>query len=71
MRSDGYGTWVVCVSFCVSVTRYLTSPMFFRLTNNTTYSTGNEGQNICVVFSENAPLQSEKANANAQRLTTA
>ena len=30
----------------------------YRPTNNTTYLTGNEGQNNCTVFSENAPLQS-------------
>ena len=43
---------------CLSVTQHLTSPMFVRLTNDTTYLTGNEGQKICAVFSENAPLQS-------------
>ena len=36
----------------------LTSRVFVRLTKDTTYLTGNEGQNICAVFSENAPLQS-------------
>ena len=54
MRSEGYGSWVglsVCVCVCV-----LTS--FIHPTNDTTYLTGNEGQNICAVFSENAPLQS-------------
>ena len=40
---------------CLSVTP---SRMFFRLTNDTTYLTGNEGQKICAVFSENASLQS-------------
>ena len=30
----------------------------YRPTNDMTYLTGNEGQNICAVFSENAPLQS-------------
>ena len=30
----------------------------YRPTNDTTYLTGNEGQNNCAVFSENAPLQS-------------
>ena len=53
----GYSSWV-CVSVCLSVTQHLTSPMFVRLTNDTTYLTGNEGQKICAVFSENAPLQS-------------
>ena len=45
-------------SVCVSVTQHLTSPMFFRLTKNTTYLTGNEGQIFRAVSSENAPLQS-------------
>ena len=41
----GYGSWVrVCV--CVSVTQHLTFPMFVCLTNDTTYLTGNEGQNF-------------------------
>ena len=39
---------------CVSVTQHLTSRTFVRLTISTTYSTGSEGQNFCVVFSENA-----------------
>ena len=47
----------VCLSVCVSVTQHLTSPMFVRLTNDTTYLTGNEGQKFCAVLSENAPLQ--------------
>ena len=38
----------------VSVIQNLT----YRPTNDTTYLTGNEGQNDCAVFSENAPLQS-------------
>ena len=54
----GYGSWV-CVSVYLSVvTQHLTSPMFVRLTNNTTYLTGNEGQNFRAVLSENTPLQS-------------
>ena len=44
----------VCLSVCVSVIQNLTN----RPTNDTTYLTGNEGQNNCAVFSENAPLQS-------------
>ena len=51
------GVWCVCVS----VTLHLTSRMFVRLTNDITYLTGNEGQKICAVFSENAPLQSQSA----------
>ena len=51
--------WVcVCLSVCLSVTLHLTSRMFVRLTNDTTYLTGNEGQKFRTVFSENAPLQS-------------
>ena len=47
-----------CLSVCVSVTLNLTCRMFVRLTNDTTYLTGNEGQKFRTVFSENAPLQS-------------
>ena len=36
----------VCVCVCVSVTLHLTFRMFVRLTNDMTYSTGNEGQNF-------------------------
>ena len=56
MRSEGVTGLSVCL--CVSVTQHLTSRMFFRLTNDTTYLTGNEGQNVGAVFSENASLQS-------------
>ena len=61
MRSEGYGSWVcvfvcVCVSVCLSVTFNLASRTFIRPTNDMTYLTGDEGQNICGVFSENAPL---------------
>ena len=56
MRSEGT---VVGLCVCVSVvTLHLTSRMFVRLTNDTTYLTGNEGQKFRTVFSENAPLQS-------------
>ena len=58
MRSDGTVVGSVCLSVCLSVTQHLTSPMFVRLTNDTTYLTGNEGQKICAVFSGNAPMQS-------------
>ena len=51
----GYGSWVyVCVSVCYSTS----SRMFVRLTKDTTYLTGNEGQKFRTVFSETAPLQS-------------
>ena len=55
MRSEGYCSWV-CL--CVSVTPHLTSRVFVCLTKDTTYLTGNEGQKIRTVFSENAPFQS-------------
>ena len=55
MRSEGT---VVGLCACLSVTLHLTSRMFIRLTNDTTYLTGNEGQKLRTVFSETAPLQS-------------
>ena len=54
MRSEG----TVVGSVCLSVTPYLTSPMFVSLTNDMTYLTGDEGQKLRAVFSENALLQS-------------
>ena len=48
----------VCVCVCLSVTQHLASRMFIRPTNDMTYLTGDEGQKLCGVFSENAPLQS-------------
>ena len=57
MRSEGYCSWV-CLCVCLSGTLNLTSRVFVRLTKDTIYLTGNEGQKICAVFSENAPLQS-------------
>ena len=53
MRSEGYCSWV----FCLSVSRLLTSGASVRLQTAVTYSTSNEGQKICGVFSETAPLQ--------------
>ena len=44
-------------SVCVFVTQHLTSGTFVCLAIGTTYSTSSEGQNVCVVFSENAPMQ--------------
>ena len=50
---------VTVVGFvCVSVTLNLTSRVFVRLTQDTTYLTGNEGKKFRTVFSETAPLQS-------------
>ena len=45
---------LVCLSVCVSVIQNLTN----RPTNDTTYLTGNEGQNICGIFSETAAFVS-------------
>ena len=42
-------------SVCMSVR---IQNLTYHPTNDTTYLTGNEGQNNCAVFSENAPLQS-------------
>ena len=47
----------VCVSVCVSVKSHLTYGASVRPENAVTYSAGNEGQKICGVFSETAPLQ--------------
>ena len=44
-------------AYC-SVTLHLTSRVFVRLTKDTTYLTGNEGQKFVAVFAETAPLQS-------------
>ena len=44
------------LSVCVSVKSNLTYGTSVRLENAVTYSVGNEGQNICGVFSEDAPL---------------
>ena len=57
MRSEGTVVGV-CLCVCVSVTLNLTSRVSVRLTKDTTYLTGNEGQKICGIFSETAPLQS-------------
>ena len=51
-----------CLSVCLSV-RY-TSGASFRPENAVTYSAGNEGQNICGVFSETAPLQRSSIPSN-------
>ena len=50
---------VTVVGFvCLSVTLHLTSRVSVRPRNDTIYPTGDEGQKIKAVFSENAPLQS-------------
>ena len=54
MRSEGYCSCRVCV--CLSVKSHLTSGASVRPENAVTYSAGDEGQKICGVFSETAPL---------------
>ena len=52
--------WVclcVCVCVCLSVKSHLTYGASVRPENAVTYSAGNEGQKLCGVFSETAPLQ--------------
>ena len=44
-------------SVCVSVKSHLTYGASVRPENAVTYSAGNEGQKICRVFFETAPLQ--------------
>ena len=53
-----YTACAVRVTVVGFVCLLLTSRVFVRLTKDTIYLTGNEGQKICGVFSENAPLQS-------------
>ena len=62
MRSEGYCSWVG-LSVCLSVNRNLSSGASVRPEKDITYSTGNEGQNICVDFSEAAPLQRYTASS--------
>ena len=45
------------LSVCLSVKSHLTYGASVRPENAVTYSAGNEGQKICGVFSETAPLQ--------------
>ena len=47
----------VCVCVCLSVTLHLTSRMSVRLTNDTIYLTGTEGQKIRAVFSKTASFE--------------
>ena len=75
MRSEGTVVGSVCLSVCLSVTLHLTSRVFVRLTKDTTYLTGKEGQKFRTVFSENAPLHENKRKsqyyANEYSLTAA
>ena len=65
MRSEGYGSCCVCLSVCLcvclSVKSHLTSGAFVRRENAATYSVGNEGQNLCGIFSETAALPRSSA----------
>ena len=58
MRSEGYGSCRVCLSFILSVIRELTSPVIDRVKNKLTYTVADEGQKICGIFSETASLPS-------------
>ena len=49
------------MSVCLSVKSHLTSGASVHRKNAATYSAGNEGQKICGVFSETAPLQRSSA----------
>ena len=51
-------TVVGSVCLCVCPLLNITSRTFVCLAISATYSTGSEGHKVCVVFSENAPLQS-------------
>ena len=48
---------VLCVCMCLSVKSHLTSGASVHPENTVTHSVGDEGQKICGVFSETAPLQ--------------
>ena len=62
MHSEGY-VWSVCRS--VSVSQHLTSRASFRPENHITYLMSNEGQKICVDFSETTLLQRYTASCIA------
>ena len=52
---------LLCHTFCSALKSHLTSGAFVHRENAAKYSAGNEGQNICGVFSETAPLQRSSA----------
>ena len=54
-------------SVCLSVNQHLTSGASVRLENDITYSAGNEGEKICGVFSETAPLQRSSTSCIVRR----
>ena len=58
---EGYGSRRVCLSVCVSVKSHLTSGTSVRSENTVTNSVGDEGRNICGVFSDTAPLPRSSA----------
>ena len=56
MHSDGYSSWVcVCECQCVCLLLNISLLQCSFVSQTTTYLTANEGQNVCAVFSENAP----------------
>ena len=62
MRSEGYSSWVcLCVCVCLSVKSHLTYGASVRPENAVTYSTGNEGQKICVDLPETTAFKSYAA----------
>ena len=61
MHSEGYSTWSVCLSVCVSVKSHLTYGASVRPENAVTYSAGNEGQNICGDLPETTVFKSYAA----------
>ena len=63
MRSEGYGSWFVCLS----VKSHLTSGASDRPEIDVTYSTGNEGQKHCGVFSETGDPALPPSNGHTYR----
>ena len=53
LRSEGY----LCVCVCLSVNQHLISGASVRPESDTTYSADNEGEIICSILPETAPLQ--------------
>ena len=60
---EGYGSRRVCLSVCVSVKSLLTSAASVRSENAVRNSVGDEGRNICGVFSDTAPLPRSSASS--------
>ena len=66
----GYGSWVVCLSVCLSGL-YLAGRAFIRSTNDATYLAGNEVENFCAILSETSPLQSWSPTGIVQLISAA